>query len=132
MVDKLRGGVLQDNEETLFKDRFSKIGSWTTGDFIDSTLLELQSNGKLGIIKSRLYRKHLGEFELALSQIRRGQTNITDFQKAIELEIIPRVQRDFVNGENVLLSPFNELTKDIELQRYITRRFILFNPTTVC
>jgi hypothetical protein len=121
VADKLRHGTLPDNEESLFGERFAKIGAFKTGDFIDSTLLELQASGKFGVIQSKVYREQLGAFQLLVSSLRRGQNNLTDLQKAIELEIIPRVERSFGSGVPVLNTPFRELVSDKELQRYIER-----------
>ena len=121
IADKLRHGTLPVNEESLFSERFVKIGPVKTGDFIDSTLLELQSSGKFGVIQSKVYREQLGAFQLLISSLRRGQNNLTDLQKAIELEIIPRVERSFGSGAPVLHSPFKELVSDRKLQRYIER-----------
>lgn len=121
VAQKLRTGILADNNEALFKEQFSKIGAWKTGDFLDSTLFELQASGKFGVIRSKRYREQLAQFQLALSESRRGQTNLSDFQKAIELEIIPRVERDFSGAAPTLITPFSELALDHELQRYVER-----------
>ena len=141
VVEKLRDGQLQAGEEELFKNRFLAIGDWQTGDFIDSTLQELQSSGRLGIIRSKAFREQLGRFELTWESIRRAQRNLADFHKALILQInarvdrgrtadfreilagkeIPRIDLDDFVRQQVLLTPFEQLVEDDQLIRYLER-----------
>lgn len=141
VVDKLRKGQLEAGEEEIFTKRFLAIENWRTGDFIDSTVQELQSSGRLGIIRSRTFREHLGRFELTLGSIRRAQTNIADFHKALTLKIAARIDRgrsdefleslaiqaipltssDEFERQKVLLTPFERLADDALLIRHLDR-----------
>ena len=82
VADKLRKGVLTPGEEKLFNERFLAVENWRSGDFIDSTVQELQSSGRLNIIRSKTFREQLGRFELHLEGFRRAQANIADFHNA--------------------------------------------------
>ena len=121
VADKLRGGHLDDKETTMFNERFLAVGDWRTGDFIDSTILELQSNGRLDIILSKKFHEQLGRFQLSLQETRRGQLNIQDFHKALELEILARTDRSSNPDGQILRSSFDELAQQTELHRYIER-----------
>jgi len=141
VVAKLRDGKLEADEKALFNNRFLAIGDWQTGDFIDSTVQELQSSGRLGIIRSKAFREQLGRFELTWDSIRRAQINIADFHKALILQIAAQVDRgrssdfhkmlvdegipqinpdDFVRHQ-VLLTPFEQLAEDTLLIRHLER-----------
>lgn len=141
VADRLREGVLAPGEAALFNERFLAIENWRTGDFIDSTVQELQSSGRLNIIRSRTFREQLGRFELQLEGFRRAQTNIADFHKTLTMQIVPYVDRtrtaEFFSGldaresvrehpdkferQKVLLTPFEELAEQAELIRYVER-----------
>jgi hypothetical protein len=141
VVEKLRKGKLAADEEELFARRFLAIENWQTGDFIDSTVHELQSSGRLGIIRSDAFREQLGRFELTLESIRRAQGNIADFHKTLTLEIaarfdrgrtaefhkslamgeIPRTNADSFESQKILLTPFEQLAEDALLIRYLER-----------
>jgi len=121
VVRKLREGSLTKAEEDVFNERFNDIGRWLSGDFIDGTIDELRSSGRLGIIQSKSFREHLTRFELSLAAIMRGQANIADYFKALELEIIPRVDSTRDGDTKILLSSFEELASDKELIRYLDR-----------
>lgn len=141
VADKLREGMLAPGEEELFNERFMEVENWRTGDFIDSTVQELQSSGRLNIIRSRAFREQLGRFELQLEGFRRAQTNIADFHKTLTMQIVPYVDRtrtadffreldaresvrehpDKFERQKVLLTPFEELAGQAELTRYVER-----------
>jgi hypothetical protein len=141
VVEKLRAGHLEPDQEEEFEQRFLAIGDWQTGDFIDSTIRELQSSGRLGIIRSKAFREQLGRFELTWDSINRAQINIADFHKTLILQIAGRVDRgrtpDFLEmvAENtlpqidpydltrqqVLLTSFEDLANDTVLIRWLER-----------
>ena len=112
---KLRSGHLEPGEEAGFKSKFLEIQNWKTGSFIDSTIQELQSSGRMSIIQSRELREYLGRFELRLESHWRAQTNIADFLKAMELQIVARVDRPVGNLEEVLEPPFQWLQSEESL-----------------
>ena len=116
VVDKLRFGRLKRSEEETFKHKFLEIQNWKTGNFIDSTIQELQSSGRMTIIQSRELREHLGRFELFLESHQRAQRNVADFLKALELKIIPHVDRPVGNLDGVLEPPFQHLQSEESLQ----------------
>ena len=116
VVKKLRLGHLNPDEEEAFKRKFLEIQNWKTGSFIDSTIQELQSSGQMTIIQSRALREHLGRFELFLESHRRAQTNVADFLKALEIKIIPHVDRPVGNIDGVLEPPFQHLQSEESLQ----------------
>ena len=116
VVEKLRFGHLKSDEEEAFKRRFVEIQNWKTGSFIDSTIQELQSSGRMTIIQSRELREYLGKFELMLESHWRAQTNVADFLKALELQILPRVDRPVVNLDRALEPPFQHLQSEESLQ----------------
>lgn len=126
VVGKLRDASLEQDEEPQFKERFLEIGDWRTGDFIDSTLQELRSSGRMHIIRSRALRERLGRFELRLESHRRARDNLGDFQKALELEIMARIDRFNVDGKETLISSFDELTEDKVLIRYLDRHALFY------
>jgi hypothetical protein len=141
VADKLREGVLAPGEQELFAERFLAVENWQSGDFIDSTAQELQSSGRLHIIRSRTFREQLGRFELQLEGFRRAQTNIADFHKTLTMQIVPYVDRtrtaeffseldsretvrdhpDKFERRKVLLTSFEELASHAELVRFIER-----------
>lgn len=116
VVEKLRSGHLASGEEADFKRKFLQIQNWRTGSFIDSTIQELRSSGRMTIIQSRELREYLGRFELFFESHRRAQTNIADFLKALELQIVPRVDRPVDNLAGVLEPPFQLLQSEESLQ----------------
>jgi hypothetical protein len=141
VVDRLRDGQLEADEVERFNNRFLAIGDWQSGDFIGSTVQELQSSGRLGIIQSKAFREQLGRFELTWQSIRRAQSNIADFHKTLILQINARIDRgrtsdfhkmlgdeeipiinpsDFAN-QQILLTPFDQLAEDALLIRYLER-----------
>ena len=126
VVAKLRDGSLEQGEESEFKERYLEIGDWRTGDFIDSTLQELRSSGRLHIIRSRALRERLGRFELRLESHRRARDNLGDFQKSLELEIMARIDRFNIDGQETLLSSFDELAQDKVLIRYLDRHALFY------
>ncbi len=141
VADKLRAGELTPGEEQLFNERFLMVEDWQTGDFIDSTLQELRSSGRLNIIRSKVFREQLGRFELLLESIRRAQEKIADYHKTLTMQIVPHLDRtrsvEFVDGldvhkivrddrteferQKILLTPFEELAENKVLIRYIDR-----------
>ena len=127
VAEKLRSGHLTEAEKPMFNERFLAVGDWRTGDFIDSTILELQSNGSLDIIESKKFHEQLGRFQLSLQEIRRGQLNIQDFHKALELEILARADRSSNPDGQILRSSFEELAQQTELHRYIERYAFFYN-----
>lgn len=62
VVKKLRFGHLNPGDEEAFKRKFLALQNWKTGSFIDSTIQELQSSGRMNIIQSRELRERLGRF----------------------------------------------------------------------
>lgn len=120
VVEKLRSGHLDSSDEARFKQKFLEIQNWKTGSFIDSTIQELQSSGQMTIIQSRELREYLGRFELMLESHQRAQTNIADFLKALDLQIIARVDRPVGNMEGVLEPPFRWLQSEESLQILVT------------
>ncbi|WP_439105627.1 hypothetical protein [Congregibacter sp.] len=141
VADKLREGALVAGEEKLFKERFLAVENWRSGDFIDSTVQELQSSGRLHIIRSKPFREQLARFELQLEGFRRAQANIADFHKTLTMQMVPYVDRtrttEFFNElderwsvredpekferQKVLLTPFGELAEQKALIRFIER-----------
>lgn len=127
IVEKLHSGKISEDERAIFKERYQLIGRWRTGDFIDSTIIELQSSGQLDIIQSKSFREHLGRFQLKLAGIRRGQNNITDIHKTLLHEINSRTDRGSKSSEEIfliqseLLSTFEELSQNKELYRFVER-----------
>jgi hypothetical protein len=141
VADKLREGVLAPGEEKLFNERFLAVENWRSGDFIDSTVQELQSSGRLNIIRSKAFREQLGRFELQLEGFRRAQANIADFHKTLTMQMVPYIDRtrtaeffseldsretvqerpDKFEGRKVLLTPFEELAEQVKLIRFIER-----------
>ena len=120
VVRKLRSGELDPGEEALFKEKFLQIQNWKTGVFIDSTIQELQSGGRMTIIQSRDLRERLGRFELMLESHRRAQSNVAEFMKVIELEITPRVDRPVKRDLKMLSAPFNDMGSEESLQELLT------------
>ncbi len=121
VVEKLSSGELNVREQQIFNARFLSIGNWETGDFIGSTLQELQSSGRLGIIKSKAFRAQLGKFELSFARINRTQDNIADYYKKLGLQIWPRFDRSSGKNGNILHTSFEGLAEDVVLQRYLER-----------
>lgn len=120
VAEKLRSGHLEPGEEAEFRRKFLEIQNWKTGSFIDSTIQELQSSGRMTIIQSRDLREYLGRFELMLESHRRAQTNVADFLKALELQIVPRVDRPVGDLAGVLEPPFKHLNSEESLQILLT------------
>jgi len=120
VVEKLRSGRLKPSDEEEFRRRFLEIQNWKTGGFIDSTIEELQASGRMTIIRSRELREHLGRFELRLESHRRAQTNVADYLKALDLQILARVDRPVGNLDGVLEPPFRDLSSEESLQILLT------------
>ena len=120
VVEKLRSGHLDSSDEARFKQKFLEIQNWKTGSFIDSTIQELQSSGRMTIIQSRELREYLGRFELMLESHQRAQSNVADSLKALDLQIIARVDRPVGNMEGVLEPPFQWLQSEESLQILVT------------
>ena len=120
VVERLRSGLFEPSEEGEFKRRFLEIQNWKTGSFIDSTIQELQSSGRMTIIRSRELREYLGRFELKLESHQRAQANIADFLKALDLQIVARVDRPVGNLDGVLDPPFRDLQSEESLQVLLT------------
>jgi hypothetical protein len=120
VVEKLRSGRLEPGEGEEFKRRFLEIQNWKTGSFIDSTIQELQSSGRMTIIQSRALREYLGRFELRLESHWRAQANIADFFKALDLQIIPRVDRPVGHLKGILDAPFTDLGSEESFQVLLT------------
>lgn len=120
VVGKLRAGKLEEGEDELFRKRFLQVQNWRTGGFIDSTIDELRTSGRMTIIQSREFREQLGRFELKLESHRRAQTNIADFMKNIENEVTPRIDRPVVSGDRVLSAPYTDLASEESLQTLLS------------
>ena len=120
VIEKLRSGHLDSSDEARFKKKFLEIQNWKTGSFIDSTIQELQSSGRMTIIQSRELREYLGRFELMLESHQRAQSNVADSLKALDLQIIARVDRPVGNMEGVLEPPFRWLQSEESLQILVT------------
>ena len=116
----MRSGRLDSREEALFKRRFVEIQNWKTGSFIDSTIQELQSSGRMTIIQSRELREYLGKFELMLESHWRAQNNVADFLKAMDIRITARVDKPVSNLDGVLEPPFRDLQSEKSLQVLLT------------
>lgn len=139
VANTLRHGQLDPADQNLFDRRFLDLEDWRTGDFIDSTLQELQSSGRMGIIQSRSFHESLGRFELELESYHRAQTNLSDFLKALTLQMsthvdrvktedfhaslanaeTPRLQQNQLHRQRVLLSSFEEMSNNTQLIRII-------------
>ncbi len=139
VAQKLRAGQLLAGEEALFKERFLGMENWQTGAFIDSTVQELQANGRMDIIQSTAFREALARFELELESYHRAQTNLADFLKELTLQIstqvdrgktdafyaalenddLPRLEQNALHLERELLTSFQDMANNPVLIRHV-------------